>query len=109
MQVFRIFRVSINKTDEILLNSHTLYDVFFINQSIGWVIGEKGTILHYNENLATHSPDRFENNNSLKIFPNPVSLLLNIDINMFEEGTIEVAIFDLMGNRNISFNLNISF
>jgi photosystem II stability/assembly factor-like uncharacterized protein len=89
-----------------------LYSNFFINDSTGWICGQKGTILSNTiGSYVTISEKKSPDKNLIKVYPNPFLSDISIErIEAFENYSIEI--FDINGNsvyQNNNHNNNSRF
>lgn len=101
-----------NTVDGILWSEQTtptvskLNELHFINDSIGWAIGDNGTIIHTNQgNIYTNIFRRDRNKNSLYCYPNPSQGLLTVSIELPEK-FLRVEIYTYLGELILVDEIN---
>ncbi len=65
----------------LFLNSGTdayLYGIFFLNDNLGWVVGDNGLILKTTQGGVTANVEL--DNHTLGLYPNPVDAILHLDL-----------------------------
>lgn len=75
-----------------LSNTTSLYGIFFINDTVGWAVGQYGTIIKTNNGGLVTGIDEDLNQSNFKIFPNPTAGLVNIK----NEGNYKIEAIDLL-------------
>jgi hypothetical protein len=73
--------------------SENLNDVCMISETLGWAVGENGTILKYSESVGITESKQL----TFRIFPNPTSGIVTLELNT--DHTIEhIEIIDMLGH-----------
>lgn len=86
-----------------LSNTTTLYGIFFINDTIGWAVGQNGTIVRTSNGGVAVGLLDVEENLKLCLFPNPTRDIVHIGKQ--EAFKIEeVRLYDLNGRKLMSEN-----
>jgi photosystem II stability/assembly factor-like uncharacterized protein len=86
-----------------LSNTTTLYGIFFINDTIGWAVGQNGTIIRTSNGGETVGLFDIEENLKLSLFPNPTRDLVHIAKQEAFE-IREIRLYDLNGQELMSEN-----
>ena len=76
--------------------TNTLHSVHFINPSIGYAVGNAGTILRRTEIIAV---DDLNTNQPLKIYPNPSNNLINLSLPDADIAITNIQVLDINGKE----------
>lgn len=90
-----------NWTEQYLCNTlSALYNLFFIDQLIGWAVGYDGTLLKTNNAGGTSSQGIHDDFNTITVrnYPNPFSSGITFEYHLSDPGMVEIKIFDYLGN-----------
>ncbi len=89
------------------LGINNLYDIFFIDDNKGWIVGQNGLILHTKNGggeVNIKEPKPVNNNMTAKIYPNPFYDQLMCSIKTDIPRQILIQLFDIQGRKLSSVN-----
>jgi photosystem II stability/assembly factor-like uncharacterized protein len=84
--------------------SNTVYDIFFINSSTGWVVGDNGTILHTTNGGVTFVEEEQINEIPAEFllsqnYPNPFNPSTKMKYSVTQTSQVQIKVFDVLGNE----------
>ncbi len=82
-----------------VITSNDLNSVFFISSNLGWAVGSNGTILRFGDASSSTGENCHETAIGLKIFPNPCTSLVSLEMNLPGASDVQIDIFDLTGKN----------
>jgi len=79
--------------------NNNLYDIFFVNDFLGWAVGENGIILHTTNGGITFVEEESINKNTSSCYPNPFSETATIEYTLKEPCWVKLCIYDFLGKE----------
>ncbi len=93
----------INWIQQNLNGNQVINKLFFLNNNIGWAVGDNGIILKttnggssYIKSVSTEIPDKYFLKQN---YPNPFNSQTRIDFYIPESGNIKIFVYDLLGKE----------
>lgn len=109
-RIYSFYNTSLRKTTNSCVNwtsqlfTEAMYDITFINELTGFMVGEYGVMLKTTnggapvsiENISTEIPDRFELSQN---FPNPFNPTTMIKFTIPKNSNVKLSIYDITGKE----------